>query len=108
MNLKYEGRLSVNAWETFCVKLEEARRQVKNLAPLEGRELLLAQLPHDVQCKLLTEEEKKSKLRIPVTGLKTLDNKRVFEFFKCAVGVDLQKVKTTPQGTEVQVYEITN
>jgi hypothetical protein len=108
VNLKYEGRLSVNTWETFCVKFEEARRHVKNLAPWEGRELLLAQLPHEVRCKLLTEEEKKSKLRIRVTGLETLDNSRIFEFFKRAIGVNLQTVKTTPQGTEVQVYDISD
>ncbi len=62
VHLKYEGRLSVNAWETFCVKFKEARRHVKNLAPWEGRELLLAQLPHEVRCKLLTEEVKKKKI----------------------------------------------
>ena len=80
MSLKYEGRLSNNALKMFCVKFEEARRHVKNLATWEGRELLFAQLPHDVRCKLLTEEEKKSKLRVRVNGLETLDNTRVFEF----------------------------
>ncbi len=73
VNLKYKGGLSVNAWETFCVKFEAARRHVKNIAPWEWRELLLAQLPHEVRCKCLTEEDKKSKLIIRVTGLETLD-----------------------------------
>ncbi len=79
---------------------------MKNLASWEGCELLLAQLPHEGRCKLLTEEKKKSKLRISVNGHKTLDNNRVFEFFKRAIGVNLQTAKMTPQGTEVQVYDI--
>ncbi len=85
----------------------ETMEEVKCLAPWEGRELLLAQLLHEVRCKLLTEEEKKSKLRIKVNGLETLYNNRVFEFFKRVIGVNLQTVKTMPQGTEVQVYDIT-
>ncbi len=80
----------------FCVKFEEARRHMKNLASWEGHELLLAQLPNEVRCKILTEEEKKSKLRIRVTRLETLDKNRVFEFFKRAIGVNFQTLKTTP------------
>jgi hypothetical protein len=40
-----------------------------------------------------------------VNGLETLDNNRVFVFFKRAIGENLQTAKLTPQGSEVQVYD---
>ena len=57
VSLKFENRLTVTPWEAFCVKFNDERRHVKNLASWEGRELLLAQLPNDIRCKLITEEE---------------------------------------------------
>ena len=69
IRLKYENRLTLNPWEAFCVKFTEARRHVKNLGDWEGRELLLAQLPNDVRCKLITEEDKRSRLRVSIRGL---------------------------------------
>ena len=108
VSLKFENRLTVTPWEAFCVKFNDERRHVKNLASWEGRELLLAQLPNDIRCKLITEEEKRSRFRMKVGGLDPLSRENVFEFFKRVVGVNLSGVTMLAQGLEIQVRDETD
>ncbi len=47
IRLRFENRLTLNPWESFCVKFAEARQHVKNQGEWAGRELILQQLPND-------------------------------------------------------------
>jgi hypothetical protein len=87
------------------VKFTEARRHVKNLGDWEGRELLLAQLPNDVRCKLITEEDKRSRLRVSLRGLPRMALKSVCDFFKGQLGLTVTRVIVSKEGYEAQLTD---
>ncbi len=80
------------------MKFTEARRHVKNLGVWEGRELLMTQLPNDVRCKLITEEDKRSQLRVSIRGLPRMALGSVCDLFKGQLGLTVTRVKVSKEG----------
>ena len=93
----------MNPWEAFYVKFLEAQRHVRKLGEWEGRELLLEQLPQDLRFKLITEEDKRSRLRVSIRGLPRTELSVLEEFFKKHLGLTITRVKCTNKGYEAQV-----
>jgi hypothetical protein len=105
IRLRFEHRLTLNPWESFCVKFAEALRHVKNQGEWEGRELILQQLQNDIRAKLILEVDKRSRQRVAISGLGKMHIGDFYDFFRRMTGLTLSKARESKTGFEAQVAD---